>query len=324
MRCVIYGAGAIGGALAGRLALAGCDVLVIARGANLEALRRRGLRIATPQGSNQVPVEAVGSPADVAFTGDDVVILATKSQDTESVLASLEAATDGRADVPVVCAQNGVDNERMVGRRGFTTYGMCVTVPAVHLEPGVIELRFGPVAGLLDLGRHPSGADRLAEQTAATLTTAGFAARARPDVMRWKYAKLLGNVEGALEAIAGPAARGTALGQEARAEALACYAAAGIEYASAEEMSQAFAALAGSTGAAAPSGAGGSSWQSLQRATGRIEADWLNGEIVLLGALHGVRTPVNNALRRLANRMARERTAPGSVPLAQVERLIAR
>jgi len=58
---------------------------------------------------------------------------------------------------------------------------------------------------------------------------------------------------------------------------------------------------------------GGSSWQSLARGTGRIEADYLNGEIVLLGRLHGVPTPVNALLQATANRMARERSAPGSL-----------
>ena len=57
----------------------------------------------------------------------------------------------------------------------------------------------------------------------------------------------------------------------------------------------------------------GSSWQSLARGTGNIEADWLNGEIVLLGRLHGVATPVNELLRSTANRMATEGIAPGSI-----------
>jgi 2-dehydropantoate 2-reductase len=64
---------------------------------------------------------------------------------------------------------------------------------------------------------------------------------------------------------------------------------------------------------------GSSSWQSLARGTGAIEADWLNGEIVLLGRLHGVPTPVNEVLRRVANRMARNRLPPGSWSLERVD-----
>jgi 2-dehydropantoate 2-reductase len=53
----------------------------------------------------------------------------------------------------------------------------------------------------------------------------------------------------------------------------------------------------------------------VQRGTGSIETDFLNGEIVLLGRLHGVPTPVNAAVQALANRIARERLAPGSLNL---------
>jgi 2-dehydropantoate 2-reductase len=56
---------------------------------------------------------------------------------------------------------------------------------------------------------------------------------------------------------------------------------------------------------------GGSSWQSLVRGTGSIEADFLNGEIALLGRLHGVPTPANALCQRLANQAAAERRPPG-------------
>jgi 2-dehydropantoate 2-reductase len=63
---------------------------------------------------------------------------------------------------------------------------------------------------------------------------------------------------------------------------------------------------------------GSSSWQSLARAAGSIEADYLNGEIVLLGRLHEVPAPANALLQRLANRMARERLLPGSMGEGEV------
>ena len=55
---------------------------------------------------------------------------------------------------------------------------------------------------------------------------------------------------------------------------------------------------------------GGSTWQSLARGAGSIESDYLNGEIVLLGRLHGVPTPVNAVLQR----RARQAVAAGSAP----------
>lgn len=76
-----------------------------------------------------------------------------------------------------------------------------------------------------------------------------------------------------------------------------------------------------------PRGAG-SSWQSLSRGTGTgtgtgtIEADYLNGEIVLLGRFHGAPTPVNDVLRRTANTFALERRNPGSMSVAELVALV--
>jgi 2-dehydropantoate 2-reductase len=67
---------------------------------------------------------------------------------------------------------------------------------------------------------------------------------------------------------------------------------------------------------------GGSSWQSLARGTGSIEADHLNGEIVLLGRLHGVPTPVNELARRLVNGAARSLVPPGSLTPAELLKML--
>jgi len=67
---------------------------------------------------------------------------------------------------------------------------------------------------------------------------------------------------------------------------------------------------------------GGSSWQSLRRATGDIERDYLSGEIVLLGRIHAVATQANELLQRLARELAVTRDAPGAPPAAAIsERL---
>ncbi|MFI5040831.1 MAG: ketopantoate reductase C-terminal domain-containing protein, partial [Acidimicrobiales bacterium] len=128
-------------------------------------------------------------------------------------------------------------------------------------------------------------------------------------VMRWKYTKLLSNLANAVDAACGPAGCASVLVTRATEEAVACYEAAGLE--SVEPVE---AARRRSTLSLRPVGGqrrgGGSSSQSLSRATGTIEADWLNGEIVLLGRLHGVPTPVNALLQRTANRLARGAAAP--------------
>ena len=67
---------------------------------------------------------------------------------------------------------------------------------------------------------------------------------------------------------------------------------------------------------------GASSWQSLARGTGSIEADYLNGEIVLLGRLFGVPTPVNLLLQQLAAAAAREGDRPGSLEVDELIRML--
>jgi 2-dehydropantoate 2-reductase len=63
--------------------------------------------------------------------------------------------------------------------------------------------------------------------------------------------------------------------------------------------------------------AGGSTWQSMTRG-GSLETDYLNGEISLLGALHGVPTPVNRMLQAVAAAAAKERRAPGSYTVEEL------
>src|SRR5690606_25443872 len=133
---------------------------------------------------------AVGSPAELEFAPDDVAILAMKSQDTEGALEDLRVAAG--PDLPVVCAQNGVANERMAARRFNHVYGMLVFMPATFLEPGVVVVPSGDPRGVLDAGRYPSGTDKVIERVCADLSTSGFLARPQAQVMRLKYAKLLG------------------------------------------------------------------------------------------------------------------------------------
>jgi 2-dehydropantoate 2-reductase len=327
VRYIIIGAGAVGGTIGGCLALAGHDVVLTARGAHLEALRAHGLRLGTPQGTHAIAAPAIGGPDEVDLKPDDVLVLATKSQDSVALLsqwARSPVAGGGIAsqDLPVICAQNGVANERFALRRFRRVYGMCVWLPATHAAPGEVAAHGQPQAGLLWVGRYPAGTDETIEQVAADLEASRFLAPLSADVMRWKYRKLLGNLGNAIEALSGrrrlgldraPEGAAVELTDRVTAEGTAALDAAGIGYASAEEVRTVrghhvdFAQVPG------VSYGGGSSWQSLSRGTGSIEADYLNGEIVLLGREHGVPTPVNETLQRLANQAAANRIPPGSL-----------
>jgi 2-dehydropantoate 2-reductase len=312
MRFVVVGAGAIGGAVGGRLFQQGFDVTLVARGEHGKALAS-GLVLEAPQESVTLPVPVVTDPADVSWEpdadGDAVVLLAVKGQHTDQALTQLSVAPP---TTPVVCMQNGVENERRVLRHFPRTYGLCVMCPASQLRPGVVQIHSAPVSGLMDLGCFPSGIDEQGQAVAAALASTTFQSVARADIMRWKYRKLLMNLANSVEALSGPAGRFGPLARAAQREGTEVLAAAGVDVASPEEDRErrgSFLQLAPT-----PSGEwqGGSSWQSLARGAGSIEAEFLNGEIVLLGALHGVATPVNALLQRLAVRAAAEDSAPGA------------
>jgi 2-dehydropantoate 2-reductase len=317
MRYIIYGAGAIGGAIGAKLHQHGHDVVLIARGAHLHAMRERGLKFETPLETAHVQIPVAGHPSELTFGDGDVVLLTMKTQHTEAALEDLRAAAG--PDVPVVCAQNGVDNERMALRRFEHVYAMLVLLPATYMVPGVVQAHAAPVSGILDAGCYPSGTDHLIMRVTADIDASGFSARPTADIMRWKYAKLLGNLGNAVQAACGLDGDAPRLHAHLREEAIACYRAAGIDWASDEEMAERRKSMSRPGAIAGSTRAGGSSWQSLARGAGSIETDYLNGEITLLGRLYGVPTPLNAAMQRVAIRMLREAMPVGSVPVSEVE-----
>jgi 2-dehydropantoate 2-reductase len=322
MRYVVYGAGAIGGTVGARLHEAGREVVLIARGRQLATLRADGLTLLTPDRERRFLIPAIASPREIDLGHEDAVLLAMKSQDTAAALEELRAVAD--PDTAVACVQNGVENERLALRHFAHVYGVFTWVAAQHLEPGAVQaFATGPL-GALDLGRVPRGTDERAREIASDLQDAGFASRVDPDIMRWKYAKLLSNVGNAVEALLGPDAPGGGLVRRARAEALACYSAAGIRHATESEISERVAANEQLRPIRGRERLGGSSWQSLARGSGSIETDYLNGEIVLLGRLHGVSTPVNQVLCRMTRRMVRDGARPGSADPLEIEAAIER
>ena len=326
MRIVVYGAGAVGGLICGRLHQHaehhGHEILAIARGAHYEAIRETGLTVSDPVATATIRVPVADHPSRIGWEPGDTVILAMKSQHTVDALESLRAAAGPVADsLTIVCAQNGVANERLALRRFPNVVGLCVMLPAWIVAPGHIAATPSPMSGLLDVGRYPTGIDARTETVASALRASTFVSDAHPAIMAAKHRKLLMNLANAIEAAIGPSGRVTDLAKRARTEARACFEAAGIECMSAaeEEARRQFLHLVDVPDL--PRG-GGSTWQSLDRGAGSVEADYLNGEIVLLGRLHGVATPVNAALQGLANRMAAHGQRPSSMTVAEVEALV--
>ena len=317
MRFVIFGAGAIGGVMGARLHQSGRDVVLIARGAHHDVIAARGLRFETPQERVTLAIHVVSAPAAIDFTPDDVVLLSTKTQDSEAALDALRDAAP--ATTPIVCMQNGVENERIALRRFPDVYGAVVMCPTAHLEPGVVQSYGSRLTGQLDIGRYPSGIDQRCEAICDALSASRFSSSPRADVMRHKHAKLIRNLGNSIDLICGRSESSDQLEHLVEEEGRAVLRAAGIEFSSLEVDD--IAARWEQWGVGPIDGqprAGGSTRQSVTRGAGSVETDYLNGEIVLLGRQIGVRTPVNELLQELARRTVSERRSPGWLPAADV------
>ncbi len=322
MRYIIYGAGGIGAGIGALLARSGCDVVLIARGDHLAAMQQHGLLVRQPSRSETIRVQTASHPSEIDFREDDLVLLTMKGQDTPNALDDLERCAG--PEIPIVCGQNGVANERTAARRFLNVYGMLVVMPATFLVPGEIALFGDPKPGLLDSGRFPSGVDETVTQLCSDLSAAGFNAQPDAHVMRLKYGKLLDNLGNAVGALCGEQAL-RAGGDEVRAfmrrmrdEAVACYEAAGIDYASRREIGERRSATFTAGQIPGVERGGSSTWQSFRRGRPGIETDWLNGEISLLGLEHAVPTPANRALQLMAKRALRAGLRDGAVPLEEI------
>lgn len=311
---MVHGAGGIGGVIAARLHQSGHDVIAIARGAHLEKWRTYGLRLQTPDEDVVVNVPVVGEPAEMLFRDDDIVLLAMKGQDTVAALEDLKRAAP--KTIAIVCAQNGVSNEREATRFFERVYGICVMCPTSFVDPGVVQAQSAPVTGILDIGRYPNGTDDTAEAVAKALRSSKFESNAVPDIMRWKYSKLLSNLGNAVQAVCAPEGARELYGL-VRDEGVAVLEAAGIPFASEGEDRARRGDLLTMRPIAGQMRGGGSTWQSLARGT-PVESDYLNGEIVRIGTVHGVPTPANVLLRNLAFDAARTGKQPGFMSASQV------
>ena len=319
MRIIIYGAGAVGGVVGGLLALSGTPVVMVGRPQNVAAIRENGLKLITPVGTHIVQLAAVTSPDQIEFSPDDVVFLCVKGQDTDSAMRDLFALV---TDVPVFCFQNGVRNEEIVSKYYPRVYGVMVKAGAVFIRDGEVESRGNP-PGRFVLGRYPDGTDALVAAVAVRLRNAGYEAEVTPEIMPYKYGKLVENLANAVGAItnaAGPEANCIALA--AQTEGKEILARAGIRWVPAKEPTR-----KPSSNVTPPHDDPlgrplGSTWQSLVRNQGTVETEFLNGEIVRLAAKFGTKAPVNQALLRITLEMAANHEKPGKYTPAELLKIL--
>ena len=209
MKVCIYGAGAIGGWLGVKLAGAGCEVGVVARGATLQALHERGLRLDEAGQASCAPVRASADPTGLGI--QDLVVVAVKAPAMAEVAKQIGPLL--APETVVLTAMNGVPwwfFEGFGGRHAGTRLkavdpegSIAAAVPSRHIigcvvhascsvdSPGSVRHHFG---NRLIVG-EPSG-----EQTprvrrlAALLQQAGFEAELSQQVQKDIWYKLWGNM----------------------------------------------------------------------------------------------------------------------------------
>ncbi len=163
MKIAVYGAGGVGAYFGGRLAQAGADVHLIARGEHLEALIENDLEVESVHGDFSVDLPATDDPAEIGAC--DVVLFCVKSFDTRSAARDLDPLLGD--DTAVLSLQNGVENEEHLVEaigRAHVMGGVAYIFSTIG-DPGVIEHTGGPariVYGELD-GAHSDRIERFDE-----------------------------------------------------------------------------------------------------------------------------------------------------------------
>ena len=328
----IAGAGSIGCHVGACLALAGREVVLLARPDVVRAATERSIRVVDLHGKQRIAapgaIVATDDPKK-AFAGAEIILVTVKSGDTAS-LAELIAA-HGRADAVVVSLQNGVGNlPALRGRLGpkRTVLGAMVPYNVVRTDEA---------DGTLSFHRATSG-DTLIEAgcpgLAALLDVEGCPVRETPDIEAVLWGKLLLNLNNALNALSGlPLARQLADRAWRRllaaqiAEAQAVMARAGIRPARIGAIRPGllpmllrlpdalFVRLARRMLAIDPS-ARSSMWEDLQRGR-RTEIAEFQGTIVRLAEANGMDAPLSRRIAALVHDAEKAgRGSPGLSPLA--------
>jgi 2-dehydropantoate 2-reductase len=187
MKILVMGAGAVGAYYGARLQEAGEEVVLCARGANLEALRRGGLRVQSYQGDFALPVTATADPRE--FAPYDLILFCVKSYDTGTAARLLADAL--ARDGIILTVQNGVENEALL-QDVFGTSVMTgnARIGAEMTQPGLIVHRTG---GVIEFGELKGGETERARRLAEAFKRAGILGQLMPGIWKQRWVKLLWN-----------------------------------------------------------------------------------------------------------------------------------
>ena len=316
MRIIIYGAGAMGSVLGGHLSRNGYSVVLVGNAEHMSRIKSHGLKLVTAEQTHVMRIPVVENASELApFTDDDIVMLCAKSQHTVKCLGQLKNAGAPNT-LPIICCQNSILNEPIATRVFCRVYAVMLFVDGIFLTPGEVINPVRHPYGFIEIGCYPNGSDGLCEYVAKALKDSGFSCLVNDEIMKSKGAKCLINLSNALHAVTDGKGDLDSFEHALRKEAIQVWTAAGIEW---EDIDSFRKRCQENTGVIKlPAGyehfsreVSVSSWQSLARGTGNIEAEQLNGDVVKLGRLLDIATPYNELLWRTAERMAADGDKPG-------------
>jgi 2-dehydropantoate 2-reductase len=199
MKFVVFGAGGVGGAFGGRLALTGQEVWFVARGAHLAAMQDAGLRLNTPEGTSLVPPgRMTDDPARIGKS--DVVLFCVKSYDTDEAARQLSPMLANHS--VVITLQNGIDSEQRIQdvAPSASVFPGVAYVYANISAPGEIteatgprKIVFGASSSTTDTQRRKQG-EEIARLMARSGITAEWAESIEP--VLWKKFIFIASVGG--------------------------------------------------------------------------------------------------------------------------------
>lgn len=318
-RFVIIGAGAVGSSLAAQLEGAGAEYILVARDRQAAHLREHGLTYIRPDGTSHLRLAVTTFEDHDGLRSDDLLVFTPKTQDLDAALVQwawrpvVDAPHLRGADLPVLTLQNGLEAERRALRSFRTVYGATVNMPGAYVDEGVVEVRAAPAPAVVTVGAYPERPVPEFAPVARTLRDAGYVVEVVDHLTRWKTAKLLWNVKNGIEVFSQDAEQAQEVGDRLVGEARAVFLAAGLDVADPKRDRSVDTSPFQIAPRPAGTPGGQSTWQSFARPTAHgQEADFLNGEIVFLGRIHGVPTPYNEAVQRLLGEAFEAREAPGT------------
>ena len=189
LRIVVFGTGAVGGYFGGRLAQAGQDVIFLARGAHLAAIKAQGLRVSSLRGNFVLrPANAVEHPSEAGPV--DIVLLGVKAWQVADAAAAMRPMLGPKTYV--VPLQNGVDAPAQLTEvigRSRVLGGLCRVLASIKAPGHIEQSGVDPYIAFGELdGRRTERVDRL---RAAFERTEGVTVETPPDIVAAMWTKFL-------------------------------------------------------------------------------------------------------------------------------------